>query len=253
MADPFESSCRKLARAKVHLAELQREIAGFCQMNPYTEVTEVDPQRANHQVRKIKLTQPLPSSLPDIVGDIASNLRAVLDHAGYAVAVAAGKMAPKNTAFPFAGSLAQMANAIGRSKDLPPEIQSLFCGFQPYPGGDGLLWALNEICNGDKHKMLTPIGIVANRSYASVEAIGGPFEMPNPHIWDREKNEMVLVTLGPGAKFDYQFDFSLFVAFHEIKVVEGQPALRILHALVRKVESILMAIEAESCRLGFVT
>ncbi len=76
--------------------------------------------------------------------------------------------------------------------------------------------------------------------------------MPDPHVWDSAKNEMELVTLGPGAEFDYDFKFTLSVAFNKIKVVDGQPALRVLDELGCKVQSILMAIEAEARRLGCV-
>jgi len=46
-----------------------------------------------------------------------------------------------------------MSNSLGRAKDLPKEIHSLFCGFQPYRGGDDVLWALNEVCVADNTKL----------------------------------------------------------------------------------------------------
>jgi hypothetical protein len=180
------------------------------------------------------------------------NLRSALDTAGYDIAVASGVTSPKNSAFPFAGSIGQMANALGRSKDLPPQIQSLFCGFQPYPGGDDLLWALNEMCNTDKHRMLIPMGQGMVRASAAVRGTGF-FSMPDPHVWDRTKNEMELITLGPGATFNYHFDFRLFVAFSEIKVVDGEEVLRTFYELGRSVQSILTAIEAESRRIGIIS
>jgi len=41
--------------------------------------------------------------------------------------------------------------------------------------------------------------------------------MPDPHRWDSAKNEMEIITFGPGAKFDYKFVFRLFIAFGEIE------------------------------------
>jgi hypothetical protein len=251
MADPFIASRSKFTRAKEHLADFERKVWEFRQLKPYGTIIEADSKRPGHQIHKVKMTQPLPESLCNIVGDIVGNLRGALDTAAYGIAVAAGKTNPKNTAFPFAGSVTQMANSLGRSKDLPKEIQSLFCGFQPYPGGNDILWALNEMCNADKHKILIPMGtaIVCRTAGANVT---GFFSMPDPHVWDAEKNEMVLITLGPGAKFDYQFHFEFFIAFHEIPVVEGQNALIVIEALFRMVNSILTALEAESRRLGIV-
>ena len=76
--------------------------------------------------------------------------------------------------------------------------------------------------------------------------------MPNPHIWDSTKNEMEIVTLGPNTKVNYNFDFRLFISFSDIEAVAGQPVSAVFDALTRKVESVFMAIEAESRRLGYI-
>jgi hypothetical protein len=76
--------------------------------------------------------------------------------------------------------------------------------------------------------------------------------MPEPHVWDRTKNEMEIITLAPGSKFNYQFHFRIYVAFGNIKLVDGEPIFPILDNLVGKVERILAAMEAESKRLGIL-
>jgi len=248
MPDPFDSSRRKIARAKEHFANLHREIEEFTRVNPYARVTEPHPERADRIVHKVKMTKEIPAVIADTTADFVQNLRNALDNAAYAVAVAAGKVDPKYTAFPFARSAAEMANSLGRSKDLPKEMQSLFCGFQPYLGGDDLLWAFNEICNGDKHKYIIPIGTGMVRRAAGVEGTGF-FEMPTTHVWDRTKNEMELLTLGVESTYKYNFQFSFFVAFNDIQVVDGQPVLGVLDELGSKIESIFLGIEAECRRL----
>ncbi|MGD0790545.1 MAG: hypothetical protein ABR920_02135 [Terriglobales bacterium] len=252
MADPFESSHRKIARAKEHFLNLHREIEKFTLINPYERVIEPHPNKPDHVVHKIKMTKEIPASIADTTADLVQNLRNALDNAAYAVAVATGKTAAKNAAFPFARSVTEMANSLGRSKDLPKEIQSLFCGFQPYLGGDDILWALNEICNGDKHKMVIPVGTAIVRLGASVQGTGGYFRMPDPHVWDRTKNEMVLITFGPKTEFKYDFNFGFFVVFNDIQIVDGKPILGVLDELCGKVERIVMCIEAESRRLRFI-
>lgn len=251
MSDAFESSRRKIANAEKHRLNLEREIEAFERVNPYTRVTEPHPEKPDHVVHKAKLTKELPVSIADTVGDIVQNLRNALDNAVYAVAVASGRVNPKYTAFPFARSVAEMANSLGRSKDVPKEIHSLFCGFQPYLGGDEVLWTLNEMCVADKHKMVIPIGTGIINTGVNVQGRGF-FEMPTPHVWDRAKNEMVLITLGPGAQYYYDLNFRIFVAFNGIEIVDGKPVLGVLYALGRKVQSIFVAIEAESKRLGIV-
>lgn len=253
MSDPFSSSRRKVARAKEHFADLEKRVKTFVDLKPYKEITEDDPNRPGFIVYKVRLTEPLPEAIGSVLGDLVANLRNALDNAAYAVAVASGKTDPKFTSFPFAGSVHQMANALGRSKDLPNEIQSLFCGFQPYLGGDDLLWLLNEICNADKHKIVTPLGTgmlpVLRRNVSVTE---GFLSVPTDHIWDRAKNEMEVLTVGPGTEFQYGFQFHIFVAFQNIKLVDGKPILPVLDNLFGKIERILVAIEAESRRLGIV-
>jgi len=257
MPNPFDSSRRKIAWAEENLfPDLDRRIREFHSLNPYAKVVEPDPQTSDWEIHKIKLVQPFPEAFGNITSDIVVNLRSALDNAGYAIAVATGKPDARNCAFPFANDVGNMGRSIGRSADLPKEIQSLFCGFQPYRGGDDLLWALNELCNGNKHKFVTPMQTVLWRGRASVQGFGRPFSMPDPHKWDSANDEMVVVRFGPivvpDATWDYDFDFISFVAFNEIPVVVGQPVLGVLYNLCLKVESILLAIEAESRRLGFI-
>jgi hypothetical protein len=255
-SDPFASSRSKLAWAKENLLpDLNRKIDEFHNLNPYAKIIEPDVQ-AGWEVHKIKLIHPFPEAFGNLVGDVVGNLRESLDTAGYAIAIAANSLKTKNTAFPFARDVTQMASSIGRSADLPKEIQSFFCGFQPYRGGDDLLWALNELCNGKKHKIITTMGTIMWRGHAFAQGKGRPFSMPDPHVWDSSKNEMVILKLGPivvpSATWDYGFDFYPFVAINEIPVVSGQPVLGLLYQLCLKVESVLMAIEAEARRLKIV-
>ena len=252
ISGPFESSWRKIARAEEHYDELRRKIDEFVQEDPYERVIEPNAESSEQVVHKIRLTKPLPFAIADITGDIVQNLRNALDNAGYAVSVASGKADPKFSAFPFAGSLAQMPNSLGRSKDLPQPIQSLFFGFQPYFGGDDMLWALNEMCIADKHKMVLPIGTSAVRVGANVHG-KGYFSMPDPHVWNREKNEMELITVRADTEFNYEFDFRLFVAINGIRVVDGKPVLSVLHQMGCKVHSIMTVIDLESRRLGYIS
>jgi hypothetical protein len=252
MSDPFADAKSKLAWANKRFADLQREVRNFGQLYPYKEIVEPHPDKPGHQVRKIRLIQALPPDIAHITAEIVNSLRSTLDVAGYAIALACGKSNPKSTAFPFAGSVDGMALTLGgRCKDIPPQIQSLFFGFQPYAGGDDLLWALNEICNTEKHKIVIPIGTGA---YPMAEYAHGTgfMQIPSPHVWNSEKNEMELITLGPGAQFDYEFDFTLFVAFGQIKIVGHSELIDTLRKIGHKVDTILVAIEAESRRLGFI-
>jgi hypothetical protein len=209
------------------------------------------PDKPGHTIEKFRMKEPIPDSIVDSVAEIAVTLRSALDNAGYAIAVAAGVDNPKYSSFPFAGSVDRMSNALGRCKDIPEKLHSLFCGFQPYKGGNDILWALNEVANTDKHKTIVPIGQGMVRHGVNLRGTGF-FRMPDPHLWDRTKNEMVIIELGPGATYEYDIQFQFFIAFQDIEFIDGQSVTRVLHKFGGVVERVLMGIEAECRRLRIV-
>ena len=168
------------------------------------------------------------------------------------VAAASGKIVPREAYFPFAGDASKLDSAIkGRSKDVPQEIHPLLRSFQPYKGGNEILWTLNLLCIADKHKMITPIGTGIVRPGTNIRGTGF-FDMPIPPVWDRSKQEVIFLTLGPEATFDYKFQFVLFIAFDEIGSVGGEPVRHILAQTIAEVEQTVAAIELEAKRLGLI-
>src|ERR1035441_10085872 len=80
MSNPFESSRRKIARAKEHFLNLHREIEKFTLVKPYERVIEPHPDEPDHTIHKIKMTKELPSSIADTTADLVQNLRNALDN-----------------------------------------------------------------------------------------------------------------------------------------------------------------------------
>jgi hypothetical protein len=143
MPDPFESAHRKIARAREHATELEREFQAFLIEPPYETFSEPHPQIPQRIVHKVRLARPLPAKLSEIAGDMIGNLRETLDHAVFGVAVASGCSHPRNAYFPFSSTQAGFeANLKGRCKDVPQEIYSLLREFEPYEGGNEVLFAL---------------------------------------------------------------------------------------------------------------
>jgi hypothetical protein len=99
--------------------------------------------------------------------------------------------------------------------------------------------------------MIIPIGQGIVRHGVNVSGTGY-FRMPDPHFWDRAKNEMILIELGPGATYKYDFQFQFFIAFRDIEFVDGQPIITVLRQFGGTVERVMMAMEAETRRLGFI-
>lgn len=254
VSDPFESSRRKIARAKNHLAEVKREIVGFlerCRCEPFAEP---HPDKPNHFVCKMHLTEKLPEGISEAVGDCVNNLREALDHAMYALAVAAGCPKPRNAYFPFSGSSDDFErNLKGRCADVPKEIYPLLRSFEPYKGGSEALYALNSVCIANKHKLVYAMGGATLSAGLKVSSTGGFVSMPYPApLWNTDKNEMELATIGPGATLDGHFDFAKYVAFGEIEGVERREAIAVLGHFVDMVETIIGEIEAEARRIGVI-
>jgi hypothetical protein len=181
MANIFDGPNRMLSRGRHHIAELTTQINSFVQDKPWSRVIEVDTDGTT-ELHKIRFTRRLSEDLPNIVFDAANNLRSALDQAAFQIAVRhTGSAAPKHAKFPVGPTRDHMLNNLaGGCKDLPQEIQTLFSGFEPYMGGNDILWALNELCNAPKHKTLVPVQL----SGGAITISNGIFSgAPNP-TWE---------------------------------------------------------------------
>jgi hypothetical protein len=252
MNDPFHSSKYKIERAKHHVSEFERQVVEFHNTNPYAHVTEIDPN-TSEQVHKYKLVKPMPVALQGIADEAVYNLRSALDQVGYAIAIAAGKNG-KRAHFPFGDDAVQLENNINRGtcKDLPNEIVDLIRSFKPYKGGNDLLWALNKLCNTNKHASICPVAVLSGGVHFNQGHFTGGGPSISAHFWNRTKNEMELFRVRPGTTYNVNFQFSAFVAFRDVEFVDGAPVLAVLNEFVRIVEGVVMALEAETRRLGLV-
>jgi len=242
MADLFESSRFKIGRAKEHIEDLERQITAFVDEHPWEYTLETDPHTVEYVVHKIRLTKRLPHSIGDLIGDAAGKLRAALDHATCAIAEAsAGRPVKDNAYFPFSRLASDFdRNLRGRSKNVPQEFYPLFRDLKPWAGGNDRLWGLNEICNGDKHRIITPVGLGTNDI---IYRLGNDFfAMPQDPAWDRAEQKIVFTTIPSDSNSEHKFDFTLFVAFCDIAVFDGEPVVPVLHKMASHVTGILHLI-----------
>jgi hypothetical protein len=220
--NPFDSSRRKIARAKKHLAELDRGIgAFFARPDMYQPFVEAHPEKAGWTILKVRFIEELPHEFEEIVGDILGNLRSALDHAVYGIALAVAESAnspkPKidTACFPFAKDAAHFENALkGRCASVPAELHSIFRDCKPYNGGNEPLWALNVIRGTDEHAILVPAGTVAFVDGMEIHAEGA-WGMPYSPALESNKNEMEICTLAPGSKFHGKLQIAMYIAFGE--------------------------------------
>jgi hypothetical protein len=260
MTDPFDSAKRTLSRAQGHIRDLEAKINAFVSEKPWSCVIEDEPGLGGQAI-KIKFNRGLPEILPCIVFDAVNNLRSVLDQCGYAAALAGKVTDPKSAYFPFGDDIPGLDNVIkGRCKDVPPEIVKLFRSFSPYKGGNDSLWAMNKLCNSQKHCMLVPIGMKsASASFrGTISGKGWRSEITSlgDMGWDAAKNELTLCIVG-GAGYkatqaDIATNIEITVALDHIETQSGKPVVGVLDAMSTDVHLVLRDTEAECQRLGLV-
>jgi hypothetical protein len=253
MSHLFDSSKCKVARGKHHISDFERQSVEFFATNPYRQIVEIDPNTAE-EIHKVKLVKPIPVALPAIASDAVNNLRSALDHVLYGVKLAAGIITEGNRAyFPFSNNVVEFNNTVnGRCKGLPEEITQLISEFKGYKGGNNLLWALNELSNTDKHGgFICPVAL-ANSSFTLKRGTFNGLRSFSVTVWNRTKNEMELFRLQKGGTAKVDFKFTKYISIRDVEFVDGKPADAVLNEFVRIVERIIMAIEAESRRIGLI-
>jgi hypothetical protein len=214
---------------------------------------EADVQRGI-DVHKLKVTKSIPALLSRDVARVASDLRSALDQTGYATARANGNTRLKYTYFPFAASAPQIDSVIrGRCKDLPKDIVALFRSFKAYRGGDDLLWSVNEIANGVKHRFIVPVGHGIGPTIIDHFKAEQLVEMKMPPQWDSVHDEIVFCTVKHGSYVNYDINLGFYVAFGDVEGVRGMHVIPILKTMSDKVAGIIDATEAEARRIGLIT
>lgn len=255
MANIFKSPRTMVGRAKHHLADLEAQINAFAKDKPWTQVVETDLDGIG-QILKVKFTKRLSDDLPHIIFDCVNNLRPALDQAAFGIAVKhTGNANPKSAKFPFGPTETDMLNNLaGAGKDLPTEIRELFKGFKPYKGGNNALWAMNELCNAPKHKIIYPVTIGGRIGMGGNAAISKPIILGGG--WDREKNEITLARITDPSGVDGQLNFNgtFAVALDDVdEVIRGQNPVAVLRTMVGEVERVLVATERECRRIGLIS
>ena len=247
----FESSRLKIDRAKHHIHELSALILRFQTENAHEIVIEADPE-PGYKVHKFRLTKPdLLPGFAVVIGDAINNMRAALDHAVYACALANGHSAPKfrTCSFPFGDNKATFDNAVNGCTAVPKHIQALLRKFEAYENGDIHLWYLNKMCNRDKHALITPV--IVGWDALQIHVREGTIESPRNPFWDNSKAEIELFR----TKTDPQYDFtiSIDIALNSPNGASTNRADGLLNGLLWSVENVVGTIEREMARLGLVT
>jgi hypothetical protein len=251
MTNLFGHAHYSIEHAKRHIENVEREFEAWGKTYPYAAFVEPNAD-GTEDIHKVKLTKPLPVALPGIVFDALGNLRAALDQAGYATATASGKSG-KKAKFPFGDTEAEVKSRVhSQSKEIPQEVFDVMVALQPYKTGNVTLWALNKLCNTNKHEITIPLPLITYAPGVTGDGFfgGRVIELIWPPKWEPSKNEMIVARLERGSNFNYQLQIAASITMGKVHGVAGKPVPAVLNEMLTMVEDSLMAIEAEARRIG---
>lgn len=178
----------KLARARFHREQLEREMLAFFGREPEPAIAEPDEEGP-----RLVLREPLPETWPAIIGDCLQSLRSVLEHIALELTLAHSPRAdPRLSAFPVAATEAAWLGKGGRGerrriREMSPEAQRRVQDMQPYrrnPGhvDEDPIYVLHELARIDRHQSLHLV-IAAKRGtgffFAPIRQLGN-VALPNP-------------------------------------------------------------------------
>ncbi|NWF73353.1 MAG: hypothetical protein HXY51_09990 [Nitrospirae bacterium] len=224
----------------------------FIHCKPYKHVIEPHPDGV-HEIHKLKARRRnLPRAFADVSTDAIENMRAALDQAVYAIAVAHGitnHRVLRNVAFPFSKNVTDFHTRLkGACAGFPQEILTVLKSFKPYMGGNNTLWAINELANISKHQTLTTVAFRIVAAYT--HEISGMGNIIFPPQWDRPQNEFVLGTAMPNTRVKYSVGFGFNIGFDDIPVIAGKPIIGVLNDMASIVDRLIDEMESEGCRIG---
>ncbi len=254
MKEPLFSSRYCIDRAEQRLTELKGTVNAFIKSRPCKSVSERDPHTREH-VLKIKLVKSMPIEIPGIVFDMLNNLRAALDHAGFAAAIANGTTGD-NAHFPFGDSLNEILGrrkkGKGTSIDIPDEIFQVMLASKPYRGGNDHLWALNKLCNSNKHEIIVPFAMGGIMAAYTISRGSAP--TLSPQKWDREKQEREIARSNATSKFRGHRQVQAYVVFDEFNaagdIISFNSILPILGQMLEEVSTVVFDVQIEASRIG---
>jgi hypothetical protein len=249
-AAPFSSSKYLIRRAKHHADKFKSLFASFIEPTPYVHIIEYD-KDTGENVYKIKLTKPVPEDLSGTGFDAINNLRSALDNAAFTIAKAS---VGDWIGFPIRPTEQKFEKGIrGYFNGVPAELIDIIRACKGYEGGNHLLWALNELCDTNKHNVVSPATTIVPswNVLNKVADAKGEITLLLPY-WDPIKDEVVYDVCPRGTENKTQTQITIIVSFTESNYVCFEPAVAVLDKFLHEVEGIVEALETEASRINWI-
>jgi hypothetical protein len=253
--DPLEAVKLKVKRAYSSIVEINDKIQAFVPtISPVpTFLTEVN-AAGTEETLKVKLSPiTIPAEIAVIAGESLYNLRSALDHLACRLAEINGSTDISKTAFPFGKTKEVFDRPQVQEKiaQLSDEARVLISNLKPYKGGNDLLWAIHELNKTDKHRTLVAIVMATTAISGNIGLTAqndGLFFLQAPPPWSRIDQDIPVLVYTPGLKPDANLKLSFSIAFGDIKGIEREPIVKILHQFCDLTQRIVGDIEGQFFR-----
>jgi hypothetical protein len=232
--------------------------------NPYSVVHKINPHDPREEVWSF-IPKPIGFGLPVVIGETLHNIRSPLDQMLSAVSEL-HRGTSDGVAFPFGKTADIFDRSLAKQKTLlPTDAIDMICALKPYKAGNDLLWAINELNRGDKHRpRLIPVltdsswqlgfmgvekggevYIMGDRrgGHLSVNQADGKPYVPAKARHSYVEGEVEIVTCAPGTKFHTNMKPLCQIAFGKIEALKTEPVVAVLHQMRDLVEGILLTFE----------
>lgn len=244
----FEGPSITIERAKEHIKEIHAFRQIFAESVTWRQRVDLDKFTGENLIY-FCLDARIPNRIRGVASDAVNNLRHALDQTVCAASLQLGAVRTKKAYFPFAKSKYDLSAQIKyRCKDVPTVLTPFLAAFEPYLGGDDLLWSLSRIAGPNKHQVPLAVEVQVPFMLCTKGSMSGDVKF-GLGKWDRQKQEVCVAKVGIGGQLNQQIDLGHYISIGEVDVVARQPLTAVLDAYLGKVESIVLGIEAETIRL----
>jgi hypothetical protein len=247
----------KIEWAKAHIDNLNREVGAFRETQPYRIDTKRNPQ-TGQLIYYMSKVDAVPQRLALIAGDVIHNLASALDFLAYQIVCSSTNDAPRNPRgiyFPtFASAEKYEALKRGKMEGAGQEVFEALDALKPYKGGNDLLWALHELNNIDKHRLLITAGGAWHRmniaatlermlpaEFLGKVSVPAVIVRPKSIKFPMEEGDVLFIDAAD-AEPDEKLQFEVSVSLYEPQIIEPQPIVTAVHQFATLVEGVVEAL-----------
>jgi hypothetical protein len=228
--------------ARGHIPVVEAQLDEWMNAPPFLLIEELRPEEGRKYF-KLEANRPFPNIANAGVGAIINSARSSLDLLASSLARRNGVARRRDIYFPFAKSFGHYSNPTQiakRKKWLSAGDMAIIDSFQPYGGGNGLLYALHTLDNTRKHERLLDVHLVPSSFVVTPEAHRQGLQFPL--VWKGFEAGTVMAW-APINAMNTDFVMTSEIMFRETGAVNRLRVIDTLRQFAGMVDSIIQRFE----------